>query len=635
MVLTDISRGRSRDWEVAVLQRVWANIVFVLRILRVLRAVRSVQAKAGYGYLMPDVIEKAVDAHGDKVAFYFEGRALRYDAFDGLANRIAHWGLKMGLKPGDCVALFMPNRPDYVAVWYGLSKIGVITALINNQLVGESLAHCVKVGACCMAIVDGELADVYAEAETHLDVRPRLWRWDFDGAAGDVDGGVEGDETAPGEDLGAVLAVMGDDRPDPAVRAHINAREPALRLYTSGTTGLPKAANVTHLRGRNYMLGFGATVAAKASDRMMLALPLYHATGGLCGVGCALLHGGAVILAKKFSASGFWDLAVEHGATQMIYVGEMCRFLTTAPPHPREKDNSIRVAIGNGLRPDVWPSFVERFGIPWVLEFYGATEGNVSLLNLDGTEGAVGRIPPLLASRFNARIVRYDYDIGAPVRGDDGLCVPAAHDEVGEMLGEIREDDARFRFEGYAGKREDTNKKILSDVFKPGDRWFRTGDLMRMDARGYIYFVDRAGDTFRWKSENVATSEVAEAISRFDGVDQANVYGVAVPGYDGKAGMAAVVVRPDVDFAALAVHLKACLPPYARPVFLRVVDGGGDVGGDENTTGTFKFQKKALVEQGYDLSVVTDRILVADGEVGFRPLDSAMLDQIRAGEARF
>ncbi len=598
-----------------VLSRLARDGAFYARMLRVLSRLQAIKPKAGYGYLTPDVIEMSVDAHPDNVAFIFEGASMSYTEFDAIANRVAQWGLAQGLAPGDAVALFMPNRPEYVAIWYGLSKIGVISALINNQLLGSSLAHCVDVGRAKAAIVDGDLIDVYSEAEPEIESKPEVWRW---GGSG------------PGHDIAATLMQLSSDRPDPAIRAHIKASEPALRIYTSGTTGMPKAANVTHLRARNYMTAFAAASGAEAIDRMLIALPLYHSTGGLCGIGPPLLRGGAIILDRKFSTHRFWNLAADHGATMMIYVGEMCRFLTNAEPHPREKQNTIRVAIGNGLRADVWEKFVDRFDIPWVMEFYGSTEGNVSLINLDNQVGAVGRIPSLIASRFNARIVRFDFDKQEPARGEDGFCIQAELDEVGEMLGEIRSDDARYRFEGYEGRQEETQKKVLRDVFKQGDLWFRTGDLMSRDDEGYIYFVDRVGDTFRWKSENVSTTEVGEALTVFDGVHQANVYGVTVPGYDGRAGMAAVTLDHDVDFKALADHLSQELPSYARPVFLRIIR----IDPSAHTTGTFKYQKQTLVQEGFNVDLIPDQIYIADDAVGFRQLDADTYNAIRNGAVR-
>ncbi len=592
------------------------NLAFVRGMMRVLPTLKAIKPETGYGNLTPDEFEAIVDRYPGNIAFFFGERAVTYREFESLANRIGHWGLDQGLKPGDGVALFMGNRPEFVAFWYGLSKIGVVSALLNHHLVGSSLAHCLNVSRSRHVIVDAELMGAFREAKSELAEPMALWRF----GRGDEDG----------DDLSATLEDMSNARIDPAIRADISAGEPALRMFTSGTTGMPKAADITHVRARTYMNAFASATMAGPTDRMLLALPLYHSTGGLCGLGCALARGGAVILDRKFSASRFWDLASDHGATMMTYVGELCRFLTNSPPHPHERGHNLRVALGNGLRPDVWRTFVERFDVPWVMEFYGATEGNVSLINVDNKVGAVGRMPPLLARYFNARIVRYDFEAGAPMRGPDGRFQQTDYGEVGEMIGEIRTDDPRFRFEGYAGAQKETDKKILTDVFKPGDRWFRTGDLVRMDRHGYVYFVDRAGDTFRWKSENVATSEVAEALSVYPGVLQANVYGVQVPGYDGRAGMAAIQAGEALDFKALAEHLRHELPSYARPVFLRLVQGNAE----DHSTGTFKLKKSDLVDEGFNVARTHDPIFVADGSAGYRQLDAAGYRSICAGEVR-
>ena len=304
-----------------------------------------------------------------------------------------------------------------------------------------------------------------------------------------------------------------------------------MKMFTSGTTGLPKAAKVTHVRAQNYMRGFGAGARTTANDRMLMVLPMYHATGGLVGMGTTITYGGAVIVLPKFSATNFWDDAVKYEATMFTYVGELCRFLLATPPHKLEREHKISWMVGNGLRPEVWEGFVNRFNIPHVIEFYGATEGNASLINMDGPIGAVGRVPNYLKHKFNLEIVRYDVDSNLNPRGSDGFCIIADPNETGELIAEIRQDDARFRFEGYQTK-EATEKKILRNVFKKGDAWFRTGDLLKRDKLGYFYFMDRVGDTYRWKAENVATGEVAAALSKFEGVTQANVYGVQVPGYE-------------------------------------------------------------------------------------------------------
>lgn len=581
--------------------------------LRTLGRLRSV--KADSPRLATDDLEAAVDRHPDNLAFIFEDREITYRAFDAYANRVAHWADAQGLKRGDTVALFMLNRPEYIAIWFGLSKVGVVAALVNNQLSGPGLAHCINIAEADHVIVDAEIADLMDAAVPHLNGAKTLWSF--------------GGPRAGAEDFDAALRDMLDTRPPRARRDGLVGGDLALKIYTSGTTGLPKAARVTHVRVLNYMNAFVASFNSTEKDRMLMVLPLYHATGGLVGVGVVLLVGGCVILEKKFSASRFWDLAADHGATLFTYVGELCRYLAQSPPHPKERAHMLRGAVGNGLRPDVWARFQSRFNVPWIIEFYGSTEGNVSLINFDGQEGAIGRVPPYLAHRFNTRIVKFDHETETPVRDESGRCVLAEVGEAGEAIGEIRANDARYQFAGYAGSKEATEKKILRDVFVEGDCWFRTGDLLRQDRFGYFSFIDRVGDTFRWKSENVSTNEVAAALGAAPGVALANVYGVGVPGYDGRAGMAALTVEDGFDAAALHAAVADALPHYARPVFLRLHADDGAA----HTTGTFKLKKVDLVREGFDPARVTDALYVDDGET-YRPLDAVTFDAIVSGARR-
>jgi fatty-acyl-CoA synthase len=347
----------------------------------------------------------------------------------------------------------------------------------------------------------------------------------------------------------------------------LTCKDKAFYIFTSGTTGLPKAANISHLRMLFMMYGFAGALNAKASDRMYIVLPLYHSSGGICAVGVALTAGGSMIIKRKLSVQEFWDDCFRYKPTFFQYIGEMCRYLLNAPVRPHERDHNLRAITGNGLRPEIWSAFQERFAIPKIVEFYGATEGNVSMLNYDGKVGAVGRVPGYLRNVITTRIVRFDIERELPVRGPDGFCVECAPGEAGEAVGKITQEPGK-NFEGYS-RTADTQKKILNDVFETGDAWFRTGDLMKQDELGYFYFVDRIGDTFRWKGENVATSEVSEALGVVHGITEANVYGVSVPGMDGRAGMAALVVNSVFDIAALPMMLSKSLPAYARPIFLR------------------------------------------------------------------
>lgn len=587
------------------------EIKFVGGMLRMLRAVKTVDAASDL--LLADELEMRVDAFGTNIAFIEGDRQWTYDDMETYANRVAGWAKGQDLGQGDTVAVFARNRMEYIPLWFGLTKLGVIPALLNYQLAGKALAHCVNISDAKHVIMDVDMADQWTAAKDQVEDDPKVWA-----AFGDVVGY---------DSFDAAISEMRPDRPAKSVRQGLVAGGQAMKMFTSGTTGMPKAAKVTHVRAQNYMRGLGSGAKAKASDRMMMVLPMYHATGGLVGCGAMLTHGGAVIVVPKFSASRFWDDAVEYGATMFTYVGELCRFLLSQPPTENERAHNIKWIMGNGLRPEVWESFVNRFNIPHVIEFYGATEGNVSLINVDGPVGAVGRVPSYLAWKFNIDVIRYDVETGENPRGADGFCIREDLNVPGEMIGEIREDDPRFRFEGY-GTKEDTQKKILRDVFKKGDAWFRTGDLMKRDAEGYYFFMDRVGDTFRWKAENVATNEVAAVLSVFPGVTQANVYGVAVPGYDGRAGMASVVIEGEPDLTKLKAHVDRELPHYARPVFIRLSK-------DSDTTSTFKFKKTNLVKAGFDPKNISEPIFYADPKAGeYSPIDASVFESILKGTVR-
>ncbi|MEA2838962.1 MAG: fatty-acyl-CoA synthase [Methylobacteriaceae bacterium] len=545
-----------------------------------------------------DMAEELAAKHGSNVALVSDRERFTYAEWNGRANRYARWMRAQRLRKGDAVALFMPNRPDYICIWTAGTKLGAVTALINSNLTGKGLAHCITIADAKVVIVDATLAREFATARELIDPNVRVFMH------GDAAGG-------PGSDLPRVDTALAEFSPDnlPASeREKLTTNDKALYIYTSGTTGLPKAANINQSRLMRLMLGFAGAMGSKPSDKIYIALPLYHSTGGICGVGVALCVGGTCVIREKFSAREFFPDIVRHECTLFVYVGELCRYLLATPPNPADTAHKLRACFGNGLRPDIFDAFRERFQLPKILEFYGATEGNVALFNFDSMSGAVGRIPKWLERKFSVKIVRFDIEREEPVRGPDGLCIECAPGEAGEILGEILDDPKKpaNRFDGYADKAE-TDKKILRDVIRKGDAWFRSGDLMKKDARGYFYFVDRIGDTFRWKGENVSTTEVAECITTFPGILEATVYGVQVPGSDGRAGMAAIVPEniASFDLAGLREHLKAHLPDYARPMFLRLQE-------HLDITGTFKPRKLDLVADGFDPARTRDPIYVED-----------------------
>lgn len=571
--------------------------------------------EAGTKRTVPDDYEASVDKHRNNVAIRFEGKLFTYDELDSRANQYAHWALAQGYKPGDAVALFMENKPDYIAFWLGLSKVGVISALINNNLQAQGLAHCVNIARAKSLVIGPEQEEHLKTAEGMFEEGLTIWC-----VGGSVSGTKSMDEAMSG---------LPTSRPDKSIREHMTVDDLCLYVYTSGTTGLPKAARLTHARTVGMMNSFITSCRITARDRIYLTLPLYHGTGGICGVGQALLTGASLVLRRKFSASSFWEDAVEERATAFVYIGELCRYLMNTQPHPLEKQHRIRTGFGNGLRPEVWSQFEERFGIKHLVEFYGSTEGNVSFQNFDGKVGAVGRLPKYMEKKIMTRIVKFDVAEEKPVRDADGFCIEADVNEVGEAIGKIRPE---ARFDGYNDP-EQTEKKILRDVFEPGDMWFRTGDLMKRDDEAYVYFIDRIGDTFRWKAENVSTNEVAEALAIFDDVKLPNVYGVAMPDTDGRAGMAAITLddTSELDGKGLAAHVDKFLPAYARPIFIRVQP-------EAETTGTFKYRKVELVNEGYDLAKMhkDDKLYVRlPSSDAYEPLTPDIQAKIDSGEVKF
>jgi fatty-acyl-CoA synthase len=545
-----------------------------------------------------DIAEELAAKHAGNLALVSDHERFTYSEWNAHSNRYARWLRAQGLRKGDAVALFMPNRPEYICVWTGGAKAGCITALINSNLTGKGLAHCITIADAKVVIVDAELAREFETVRHLIDPNLRVF----------IHGDVAGGRCSDLPRVDTALAAFPPGNLGSSEREPMTTADKALYIYTSGTTGLPKAANINQSRLLRMMLGFAGAVGSKSTDKMYLALPLYHSTGGICGVGVVLCVGGTCVIREKFSAREFFPDIMRHECTLFVYVGELCRYLLATPPSAADTAHKLRACFGNGLRPDIFDAFRERFRLPKILEFYGATEGNISLFNFDSASGAVGRIPKWLERKFSVKIVRFDIEREEPVRGPDGLCIECAPGEAGEILGEILDDPKKpaNRFDGYADKAA-TDKKILRDVFRKGDAWFRSGDLMKKDERGYFYFVDRIGDTFRWKGENVSTTEVAETITTFPGVLEATVYGVQIPGSDGRAGMAAIVPENMAffDLVALRDHLKAHLPDYARPIFLRLQD-------HLDITGTFKPRKLDLVSDGFDPARTGDPIYVED-----------------------
>jgi fatty-acyl-CoA synthase len=591
--------------------------------------VRALSATAPIGSepaaTLPVVIERLADRFEAAPALLSPGAALSYRALAQSVRRYARWGRSQGWGAGDVVALLMPNCPDYMAIWLGLTRIGVTVSLLNTHLAGTALVHSINVVAPRALLLGAALASGALAIRSQLPADLSWW------AHG------EGAHGLPRLDLQAAQAadtpLPAEQYPPPVLAAR------ALYIYTSGTTGLPKAANVSHLRVMQWSHWFAGMMNIQPADRMYDCLPMYHSIGGVVATAAVLAGGGAVVLRERFSAREFWTDVVRERCTLFQYIGELCRYLLNGPAVPEETQHQLRLCCGNGLRAEVWEPFQRRFHIPQILEYYASTEGNFSLYNCEGRVGAIGRIPPFLSHRLRVALIRVDPLAATPLRGDDGLCRRCPAGEAGEAIGEISSGAHAAssgsgeagalggRFEGYTDG-EASARKILRDVFAPGDAWYRTGDLMRQDEQGFFYFVDRLGDTYRWKGENVSTAEVAAAIAACRGVRDAAVYGVSVAGAEGRAGMAALAVDEPFDLAALRAALAAALPEYARPLFVRIVPALA-------LTGTFKLSKRQLLEEGYDPQRVTDPLYFDDRADGrYLPLDTNLYRRLQAGSLR-
>jgi fatty-acyl-CoA synthase len=428
------------------------------------------------GRLFADVVDDWAQRQPPRAALATDDASLDYAGLSKRINRYARWARSVGLSRGDTVGLIMQNGTDYVAAWLGISRVGGVVALLNTKLVGRSLAHCIDVAKPAHIIVGCDLTETLDGAAPYLTTQVRIW----------THGDARGDRA-----IDLALDALDDAALTPQERGEATIDDRALLIYTSGTTGLPKAASISHRRILNWGFWFAGLTGATPQDRLYDCLPLFHSVGGIVAPCSMLAAGGSVLIAEKFSASNFWPDVVRHDCTLFQYIGELCRYLLKAPLSEYENRHRLRLACGNGLRGDIWQDFQARFAIPRILEFYAATEGNFSLFNVEGQPGAIGRIPPLLAHRFPASLVRLDPASGVPLRNDEGFCIACARGEAGEAIGRIgRADEGGGRFEGYTDAGE-TEKKILRNVFATGDAWFRTGDLMRLDDKGFFHFVDR------------------------------------------------------------------------------------------------------------------------------------------------
>ncbi|KAK0131324.1 Long-chain fatty acid transport protein 1 [Merluccius polli] len=516
-------------------------------------------------------------------------------------HAVAHWALEQGWAEGDVVALYLESCPLLVSLWLGLAMVGVEAALINHNLRQSSLLHCVRVSRARAMVVGAELTRAVLEVKTSLEPSMVLF------CTGPQQEDEDSRSSLAADHLDPMLACSPTASPPYTLCKGFNDR--LFYIYTSGTTGMPKAAIVVHDRYyRIAAFGFHS-FGLRGDDIVYNCLPLYHSAGSIMGVGQCLLFGLTVVIKRKFSASRFWDDCVRYKCTVIQYIGEICRYLLAQQVRPSEVQHMVRVAIGNGLRPSVWEVFVKRFQIRQVGEFYGATECNCSLINIDGKVGACGFSSRILPNFYPIRLVRVQEDSIELIRNTQGLCITCTPGEPGVLVGRINQNDPLRKFDGYIDH-ESTVQKIAHSVFTAGDSAYVSGDMLVMDELGYMYFKDRSGDTFRWQGENVSTIELEGILSSLLGKADVAVYGVSVPGVEGKAGMAAIAdTGRQVDMENFLQTVERALPSYARPVFLRLTP-------HIDTTGTFKIKKMRLRQEGYDPRLSTDPIYYLNSRAG-------------------
>eukprot|EP00071_Canis_lupus_P043865 XP_022277422.1 long-chain fatty acid transport protein 3 [Canis lupus familiaris] len=519
------------------------------------------------------------------------------------------------LAPGATVALLLPACPEFLWLWFGLAKAGLRTAFVPAALRRGPLLHCLRsCGARALVLAPEFLESLEPDLPALRAMGLRLWAV-----------GPEAHRVGISDFLAEASAEV--DEPVPGyLSAPQSIMDTCLYIFTSGTTGLPKAARISHLKVLQCQ-GFYQLCGAFPEDVIYLALPLYHMSGSLLGIVGCLGIGATVVLKSKFSAGQFWEDCQQHRVTVFQYIGELCRYLVNQPPSKAERGHKVRLAVGSGLRPDTWERFVRRFGPVQVLETYGLTEGNIATFNYTGELGAVGRASWLYKHVFPFSLIRYDVTTGKPIRDAQGHCVATCPGEPGLLVAPVSQQSP---FLGYAGGPELALGKLLKNVFRPGDVFFNTGDLLVCDDQGFLRFHDRTGDTFRWKGENVATTEVAEALEGLDFLQEVNVYGVTVPGHEGRAGMAALVLRAPqpLDLAQLYAHVSENLPPYAWPRFLRLQESLA-------TTETFKQQKMRMTKEGFNPNALSDPLYILDQAGGaYLPLTPARYRALLAGELR-
>lgn len=544
----------------------------------------------------------------------YEDSDYTYQQFNQWSNQIAHYLDSRGIKSGDVVALMMENRPATLACVLAITKLGAIASMINTTQRSELLLHSLTTVPPKSVIIGEECTQAFIDVREQLKHKVAFTQFYM---------ADHSSNPAPDEFIDLDLAIKGQSKENPESSKHIQMKQTACYVFTSGTTGFPKASILTHFRWIKAMGAFGLSAfRIRKSDAFYVCLPLYHNNALTVSWGSIVGAGATMVLARKFSASRFWDDCRRYDVTAFCYIGELCRYLLNQPAKENDREHKVRIIGGNGLRPDIWLKFKERFAIPRVIELYAASECNIAFVNSLNLDMTAGYCP------LSFEVVQYDVEQDTPILNSEGFMVPVAKGETGLLVAEITQ---RSPYEGYTNPKANESK-ILKDVFKTGDIYFNSGDLVQKQGYKHVAFVDRLGDTFRWKGENVATTEVEEVINQFPQVDNAVVYGVQIPNTDGRAGMAAITLNTPIeafDIQAFSEYVKNKLSNYAVPIFIRIRP-------QQEITGTFKYKKGTLKKEGFDYEVFDEPVFVLlPGASVYQMIDQNLNSELKAGQYHF
>jgi acyl-CoA synthetase (AMP-forming)/AMP-acid ligase II len=552
--------------------------------------------------------------HPTHLFLRYEDKQYTYQQFNQWSNQIAHYLHSTGIKNGNVVALMMENRPETLACVLAITKLGAIVSMINTTQRDDVLLHSLTTVTPNAAIIGEECMNAFAEVNDQIN-KPAEFKQFFmaDNSS----------KPAPSGFTDLANASQSASTDNPLSSQKIQMKQTAYYIFTSGTTGLPKASILTHFRWIKAMGAFGLSAfRIRQNDVFYVCLPLYHNNALTVSWGSIVGAGATMVLARKFSASRFWDDCRHYGVTAFCYIGELCRYLLNQPEQENDRNHNVRVMGGNGLRPDIWMKFKQRFGVAQIMELYGASECNIAFVNSLNLDMTAGYCP------MSFEVIKYDIEQDAPILNDDGFMIPVDKGETGLLIAEVTE---RSPYEGYTNAKANQSK-VLQSVFKTGDTYFNSGDLVQKQGYKHVAFIDRLGDTFRWKGENVATTEVEEVANQFPQIEHSVVYGVQIPNTDGRAGMAAITLSTPLDqfdTKTFTDHVKNKLPNYAVPIFIRIRP-------QQEITGTFKYKKGTLKNDGFDYESFNEPVFVLlPGASHYQRIDNQLNQELKKGIYQF